>query len=346
MPTSIQRGAAAALLLAAPLAAQNPQPAVSPADLAARLTEVVDSLAAPDQFSGLVVVAKDGAPVIQLARGMADRAASRANDAETGFNLGSINKLFTRIAIQQLAAQGTLDLDSSLARYWPDYPNPAARQVTIRQLLEHRAGIGGDIFAAPAGGSRRTLRQLRDFLPLFVNAPLQFKPGTRQEYSNAGYIILGLLVERLSGEDYYDYVRRHIYEPAGMVRTAHYAVDSLPPNTALGYTRGDDAPGSGPAASSGPVRPNWELLPGRGSSAGGGYSTAPDLLRFLAALREGRIPQGGPAGLGIAGGAPGINAVVEGDLPGGYDLIVFANLDPPAATRIARLVRGWLGSED
>jgi D-alanyl-D-alanine carboxypeptidase len=334
----------ALLLATAPLGAQNPRPpAISEAELASRLTAAVDSLVGLDQFSGVVVLAKGSTPVLQLVRGMADRAAGRGNGVETAFNLGSINKAFTAIAIRQLAAQGKLDLDSTLRRYWPDYPNQeVARRVTIRQLLQHRSGIGGNIFGVPAGGSRHSILRLRDFLPLFVNEPLQFEPGSRQQYSNAGYVVLGLLAERLSGEDYYDYVRGHIYEPAAMRHTAHYAADSLPPDAAIGYTRAD----ANGEPSTGPLSPNIALLPGRGSSAGGGYSTAGDLLRFLAALREGRIASGPPAGLGIAGGAPGLNAVVEGDLPGGYDLVVLANLDPPAAERVARLVRGWLGASD
>jgi CubicO group peptidase (beta-lactamase class C family) len=324
-------------LLVALAAVQTPDSA-----LVARLTKTLDSLAALNEFSGVALVAKGGAPIFERAYGMADREARRANDLETAFNLGSINKFFTQLAIRQLRLAGKLDLDSTLARAWPDYPNAAvARRVTIRQLLEHRSGIGGNIFGAPAGGKRGDVRRLADYLPLFVNEPLQFEPGSRQQYSNAGYIVLGLLIERLSGESYYDYVRRHIYEPAGLTRTGHWAVDSLPPNTAIGYTsRRPDAetPSSGPA-----VR-NTELLPGRGSSAGGGYSTAHDLLRLLNSLRAGNIPAAGPAGVGIAGGAPGINAVVEGDLPGGYDVIVLANLDPPAAERVGRIVRGFVGA--
>jgi CubicO group peptidase (beta-lactamase class C family) len=270
---------------------------------------------------------------------MADREARRTNDLETAFNLGSINKVFTQIAILQLSAAGKLDLDSTLARYWPDYPNQEiARKVTIQQLMRHTSGIGGNIFAPPSGGRRNDIRKLRDYLPLFVNAPLEFEPGTRTAYSNAGYIVLGLLIERLSGQSYYTYVSKHIFEPAGMTRTGSFAVDSLPPNTAFGYTRGgQDAPLDAP------LRRNTNDLPGRGSSAGGGYSTTQDLLKFLQALRENRIASGVPAGLGIGGGAPGINASVEGGLPGGYDLVVLANLDPPAAMRVARMVRDWLG---
>jgi CubicO group peptidase (beta-lactamase class C family) len=339
----IVAGLALGVTTAAPTPAQTPQPpAISEAQLTSRLSATLDSLAALDQFSGVVLLGKNGVPVFQRALGMADREAARPSDVETAFNLGSINKAFTAIAIRQLAQAGKLVLDSTLARYWPGYPAAdVARRITIRQLLEHRSGIGGNIFGVPAGGSHASIRRLSDFLPLFVAEPLQFEPGTRRQYSNAGYVVLGLLVERLSGEDYYGYVRRHIYEPAGMRRTGHFALDSLPPNTAYGYTRGDpDAP---PGA---PLRRNTEMLPGRGSSAGGGYSTAGDLLRFVQALRDHRIAVGGPAGLGIAGGAPGVNAVVEGDLPGGYDLVVLANLDPPAAERIARQVRAWLGAKE
>ncbi|MGE5802998.1 MAG: serine hydrolase domain-containing protein [Gemmatimonadota bacterium] len=289
----------------------------------------VDSLARNGDFSGVVVVARGGVPQFERAYGMADREARRPNDLETAFNLGSINKFFTTIAIRQLAALGKLNLDSSLARAWPDYPNPdVAKRVTIRQILEHRSGIQGDIFGAPPGKTRHDVVTLNDYFQLFKEQPLAFEPGARQQYSNAGYIVLGLLVERSAGESYYDYVRSHIFVPAGMTRTASWRFDSLPANTAIGYTNEGR---------------NTDLLPGRGSSAGGGYSTAHDLLRLLNALREHKIDNAPDAGMvGIAGGAPGINAAVEGDLAGGYDVIVLGNLSPPAAERVSRLIRDAL----
>jgi len=296
----------------------------------------VDSLAKLGQFSGVVLVARNGAPEFERAYGLADREAARPNDLETSFNLGSINKLFTTIAIQQLAAAGKLNLDSSLARAWPDYPNQdVARRVTIRQILDHRSGIQGNIFAAPAGKTRHDVVSLQDYFDLFKNEPLQFEPGVQQQYSNAGYVVLGLLIERLSGENYYEYVRRHIYEPAGMTHTGSWRIERWPANTAIGYTRGgQDAP---PTA---PLTRNTDFLPGKASSAGGGYSTAHDLLALLNALRAHKVANAPEAGMiGIAGGAPGLNAAMEGDLPGGYDVIVLANLDPPAATRVARLIR-------
>ncbi len=291
----------------------------------------VDSLAKLDQFTGVVVVAQNGVPQFERAYGMADRDAGRANDLETSFNIGSINKLFTQIAIRQLADAGKLNVDSSLARAWPDYPNQdVARKVTIRQILTMRSGIQGNIFAAPAGKTRHDVVSLQDYFELFRTEPLQFEPGSKQQYSNAGYIVLGLLIEKLSGENYYEYVRRHIYEPAGMGQTGSWRVDRWPANTALGYTKD----------SVGALSRNTDLLPGKGSSAGGGYSTAHDLLRLLNALREHKVASAPEAGMvGIAGGAPGLNAAVEGGLPGGYDVIVLANLDPPAAERVAKLIR-------
>ena len=327
----------AALAAAAPLAAQVRPAPIPEAELVKRIATTVDSLVKLEEFSGVVLLAKDGKPVFEKAYGFADREAKKPNTMETAFNIGSINKLFTQIAIRQLAADGKLNLDSTLATYWPDYPNAdVAQRVTIRQIMQHRSGIGGDIFAAPSGKTRHAIRHNRDYLPLFVDRPLDFAPGTRQKYSNAGYVVLGMLVERLSGQDYYRYVQERIYGPAGMNRTGHWRVDSLPPNTAIGYSKEE-----------GPLERNTAMLPGRGSAAGGGYTTAYDLMRFMVALRQKKVASAPDAGnVGIAGGAGGLNGVLEGDLPGGYDLIVLANLDPPAAERVSRIVRGWLGSDN
>ncbi|HEV2290819.1 MAG TPA: serine hydrolase domain-containing protein [Gemmatimonadales bacterium] len=346
----------AALLIAAPLVAQAPgvrpaplrqgpppPAAISQDTLFARLTHALDSLSAAGQFSGVAVVAKGGVPLYQRAYGEADVAHHRANAIGTAFNVGSINKIFTNIAIHQLVAEGKMSLDSTVGAYWPDYPNAeVAKRVTVRELVEMRSGLGGDVFGAPPGKKPNDIRKLSDFLPLFVNAPPLFPPGTDQKYCNPGYVLLGLLIERVTGESYYDYVREHIYRPAGMTGTAHYAVDSLPPNAAIGYTVSNGEDG----ADSQTRHPNSALLPGRGSSAGGGYSTAGDLVRFIEALRERKIPDGPGPGLGIAGGTAGVNAIIDGDLPGGYDLVVLTNLDPPAAMTVGQLVRGWLGARE
>jgi D-alanyl-D-alanine carboxypeptidase len=330
---------AIALIVASTAPAQAPR--IQESELIGRLTRTMDSLSKADAFSGVVVITRGGQPVFQQAYGMADRESKRPNTVATVFNIGSINKMFTATAIRQLAAAGKIHLDSTVGFHWPDYPNrDVANKVTVRQLIDMRSGVTGNIFAAPPGRTRHDVRHNREYHQLFVNTPLAFEPGSNRAYSNAGYILLGLLVERASGEDYYDYVRKHVYEPAGMTHTAHHAVDELPPDAAIGYTRG------GPGAATGPLRSNRETLPGRGSAAGGGYTTAADLVRFMAALRAGKITGGPRSGLGVAGGAPGINAILEGELPGGYDLIVLANMDPPAAERVGQLVRGWLGAPD
>jgi D-alanyl-D-alanine carboxypeptidase len=328
------------LLLSAAVAtlqAQSPTRSPLPEPDFLRLVgATLDSLANLGEFSGVVAIQRGTATVFQRAYGVRQRERGAMNDSATAFNVGSINKVFTATAIRQLAAEGKLHLDSTISAYWPDYPNRSvARRVTLRQLLAHSSGIGGDIFTPPAGRTRQALRHNRDFVQLFASRPLDFEPGTKQQYSNAGYVVLGVIIERVSRMDYYEYVRKNVYAPAGMARTGHWMSSALPPNTAVGYVGARGAGG-----------PNTASLPGRGSAAGGGYSTARDLLAFVRALREGRIRGGPPPGLGVAGGAPGLNAAVEGDLPGGYDLVVLANLDPPAAERAARLIRGFLGASD
>jgi len=209
-----------------------------------------------------------------------------------------------------------------------------AEKVTIRHLLSMTSGIGDFFGARYEATPKDKIRSLRDYLPLFADRPLEFEPGTNNRYSNGGYVVLGLIIEKASGRDYYDYVRESIFKPCGMGDTDSYPRDAGVPNLALGYTRREGAQG-------------WTLnhatLPGRGSSAGGGYSTTEDLLRYVRALREGKIVLPDSAsGLGIAGGAPGLNASLDWDPRSGDVVIVLTNLDPPAAVRTSRQIRSWL----
>lgn len=337
---------AAALLCAAgavPAGAQpGPPPSAAPPmareELVRRLRTMTDGLARRDQFSGVILLAQRGAPVFEQAYGFADREAKRRVTIGTAFNLASVGKLFTQIAIGQLVAARTLSLDSTISAYWPDYPDrAAARKVTIRQLLAHRSGIDGNIFENPL-----TLRTNRDNVPAATRNPLAFEPGTRQQYSNAGYVVLGEIIERVSGEVYHEYIQRHVFTAAGMRASGFFAVDSLPPNAAHGYTRGLDLEGPAPSTLP-PLTRNAAMLPRRGSAAGGSYANAHDLLRFVRARRDGSlgVPARG-AREAAAGGSPGANTIVLEGLPGDYDMIVLANLDPPAASAIADSVEGWL----
>jgi len=304
-------------------------------EVASALRTRLDSLATAGVFSGAVLLAHGDRVLLRQAYGFASRRDRVPNRADTRFNLGSINKIFTRIAIEQLAAAGKLHLTDTIDRYLPDYPEDKGRRITIAQLVEHRAGTG-DIFNSRfAAMDVSRLRTTGDWMDLMRDQPLEFDPGTRQEYSNAGYVLLGAIIEKVSGRSYYDYVRERVFGPAGMKATGSYPRDEAAPNRATGYSRR-----SGARADSG-WRENTEGLPGRGSSAGGGYSTVDDLRRFADAMRAGRLglpPEAG--GLGIAGGSPGVNAALES--VGDYTVVVLANLDPPAAERVASSIRGWL----
>jgi len=328
--------AVAALLLLVPTAhragAQMPDSA-----LTRRLAILADSFANAGRFSGTILLARHDTAIFARAWGLADRATGRANTIETAYNLASVGKLFTITAVEQLEHAGKLNEDSTIAAYWPDYPNASfARKATIGQLVGMSSGIGGDIFGPP--GATHSIRTMQDYLRQFVNEPPAFAPGTQRAYSNAGYVVLGALVERASGEEYFAYLRRHILEPAGMTRTGAYDRDSLPAFAAIGYTGN----GSGPADTT--LRANSAGLPGRGSAAGGSYSTAPDLLRYVRAVRSGAIPGTSGKVRPWAGGTPGANTVLLPNLPGDHVLIVLANMDPTVATDIAARVRDWLGA--
>ncbi len=242
----------------------------------------VSARADQGNFEGALLIARlSGAPLLRRAWGTADRARSVANTPETRFTLASMGKMFTAIAVAQLVEQGRVALDSPVARYVPDYPNPRfARRATVRMLLNHTSGLGA--YWGPEFDRRRAaLLTPADHLPLFAADSLPFEPGARFRYSNAGYQVLGLIIERVSGMSFYDYVQRNIFDRAGM-RTAGYfpPTGETPVGVATGYTRG---------TGDGPLRANTGLREVRGGPAGGGYAGADDLLRFAQALEDGRL---------------------------------------------------------
>lgn len=319
-----------------PDAVTAPDPKANEAELVAAVRGLLESRTAADEFSGVVLVARNARVVFHEAYGLADRENAVPNKKDTKFNLGSINKNFTRVAVHQLVKRGKLALGDTIGKFLPDYPNAdAAKKVTVRQLLNMTAGIGdffGDRYdAAPKEG----IRALRDYLPFFADLPLEFEPGTSNRYSNGGYVVLGLIIEKAAGTDYYAYVRENIFKPAGMAATDSFARDAGTPDLALGYTREEKDPTT--------LVLNHATLPGRGSSAGGGYSTAADMHKYVLALKDGKIllPDTA-AGLGIAGGAAGINSTVEWDPRTGWIVVVLANLDPPAAGSVSRQIVAWL----
>jgi CubicO group peptidase (beta-lactamase class C family) len=313
-------------------------------------------LAGKDQFSGCVLVARGGKVALEKAYGLADRDRHISNTLDTKFRIGSMNKMFTATAILQLVGDGKIDLSAPLGKYLPDYPNrDAAAKVTIRELLSHTGGMG-DIFTPEYDQKRLQTRELSDYVKLFGSRAPEFEPGSKWSYSNYGFVLLGVVIQKVSGMSYYDYVRRNIFAKAGMHDT-----DSLPesepvPLRSTGYLRKD-----------GKWAANSDTLPWRGTSAGGGYSTVGDLLRFAEALSsgklirpelfsqmtsaqegEGHMPPGMHYGFGMTtapepqgprfghgGGAPGMNGELRIYPKTDTVVAVLANLDPPAATRIA-----------
>src|SRR5262249_35303008 len=144
------------------------------------------------------------------------------------------------VAIAQLAQQGKLAFTDPIGKHLPYYPNKdAARKVTIHHLLTHTSGIGDYFNQKFMEASKDRFRTIADFFPLFADKPLAFEPGKEFRYSNAGFMVLGAVVEKVSGQNYYDYVREHIYKPAGMVNTDAYEMDHDTPNLAIGYTSRD-----------------------------------------------------------------------------------------------------------
>lgn len=347
-------------LNAIPRPADFPLPRLSESELTAALRKKLEEDAAAGRFSGAALVAKNGKTLFSQAYGLADREKKTPNTLKTRFRLGSMNKMFTAVATLQLVQNGKVDLKAPFGNYLTDYPNKdVASKVTVEQLLTHTGGTG-DIFGPEFAKNRLQLKTLRDYVNLYGQRALEFEPGSRWQYSNYGFLLLGVLIEKVSGQTYYDYVRDHIFKPAGMTSTASEPEEQMVSERSVGYTK-FGAPD---------WRPNTDTLPYRGTSAGGGYSTVEDLLRFATALQThkllnaqytemlttGKVDAGGgkyaygfqdsmingTRCFGHGGGAPGMNGMLR-ICPGpGYVIAILANMDPPAASRVADFVTNRL----
>jgi len=361
-----------------------------------QLDAFVKEQAAEDGFSGVVLVGRLGQAVLSEAVGFADRKTQSRINIDTKFDLGSMPKMFTAIAIAQLAEAGKLKYEDPIIKYLPDYPDKSvAKKVTVRELLTHTAGFGN--YFQP-GFFEQRLSTVKEYLAFVAKDPLVGEPGARYEYSNSGYVVLGAIIESVSGQDFYEYVHDHIFRPAGMENTGYYTRDEHVSNMATGYTRGNGLvilrPGDrrpagkgsqsmtvmkSPDTTSTPTPPvssslkdTSDMRPFRGSPAGGAYSTAPDLLKFVQALETNRLVSahtlevletgkistrpGGPRYgygfnewevdgqriVGHGGGAPGVNTMLQIYPESGYCVIVLSNYDPPAAEEVAARARDLL----
>jgi D-alanyl-D-alanine carboxypeptidase len=323
-------------------------PRMSQADALAALSARGDELAKKDQFSGAVLVARHGKVLLQKAWGRAHRETGAPVTPDTRFRIGSMNKMFTSVATLQLVEAGKIALDDPIGKYLTDYPNKdVASKVTVRHLLTHTGGTG-DIFGPELDKNRLSLRTHSDYLKLYGSRGLTHEPGKEFEYSNYGFVLLGALIEKVTGMSYYDYVESKIFKPAGMTSTGSLTEAEKVPNRSTGYMKRDGA-----------WVPNTDTLPWRGTAAGGGYSTVGDLLRFAEALEAGKLiskkmlaeatkaqveggygfgfdtkGEGPLRSYGHNGGAPGMNGDLRIFPQLGTVLVALSNLDPPAAGRM------------
>jgi CubicO group peptidase (beta-lactamase class C family) len=249
------------------------------AGLARELDAYLSTLSAKDEFSGVVLVARDGEPLFTKAYGMANREHQVPNRTETRFRLGSMNKMFTAVAVAQLAEKGLLSFEDPIGKHLPPgwVDATIGKKVRIRHLLNHTSGLG-DYLEPVLESAIYKFETLEDYKEIVVNEKLAFEPGTQWAYCNTGFLLLGVIVANVSGMDYFDYVRQHIYRPAGMVHSDHYDHTVPNPWLAEGYW-----------VHEGTRRKNTLLLAPRGTSAGGGYSTVNDLLAFDVALRSNKL---------------------------------------------------------
>lgn len=325
-------------------------------ELAQKVQSFLDEQESADKFSGTVLIAHNNLPILTTTRGYAIHPKILRNRPDTKFNIASVTKMFTAIAVMQLVAKAKLNLHVPISIYDADLPH--ADQITVHQLLTHTAGFDrywNDAYRA----ARSELRTINDYLKLFANTPLLFPPGTRHHYGNTGYVILGALIEKVSGLSYYEYMKREVFEFAGMHDTDFYEMDLPIANCALGYTRQ-----SWCSPDDGRLRSNQFIYAVKGSPSEHCFSTVQDIFLFFQALQNNQFldnhykelcftphAAGEQAGISYGYGFHIIDNVKHGHVIGhggramggdafavmydlGYTVIVLSNYDRPAARAV------------
>ena len=326
-----------------------PQKKLSQQEAMETLDAFLKKLERDDAFSGSVLVARNGKPIFLKAYGLASREFRVPNRVDTKFNLGSMNKMVTAVAIAQLVEKGKLSYDALIARYLgPDWiKEETGNKVMIKHLLCHTSGLGSYFNEKFMKSSRLLYRSVDDYRPLVVDDAPAFEPGTKWQYSNTGFLLLGAIIEKVTGRSYFDYVLENIFRPAGMVNTDSYEMDRPNSNLAIGYFkefRGENA-----------IWKNniFEHVV-KGGPAGGGFSTAEDLLKFDIALRANKLISPASRELlmtpkpelkspdygygfgtgrsdklgrtaGHSGGFAGISSILEMYLDSGYTVVALTN---------------------
>jgi CubicO group peptidase (beta-lactamase class C family) len=353
----------------------------TPAEVVRTMGAAADAYAARGLLSGVILIAKDDEVILKKAYGQASLAYSAPMTLDTRLNVASIGKRLTGVAIAQLVDAGKLSYDDTVGKLLPDYPEQDVRErVTVRQLLAHTSGLGPlDYWQKPEWlAARSRLRSVADYMKLVVGTPIGGEPG-KFLYSNSGYVLLGAIIERLTGQSYYAYVDQHIFKPAGMTRSFYHEMDHEDPDVAVPLTNIFNKETDGrDIYRLGPPRSAIYELAAKGGPQGGAFVTADDLFKFEKALRSGKLVStarlqemmtpGSPSGAGAAGltgdvrEGLGIEVITQnghklfghtgGDLgiasmvywyPGtGYTTILLTNRDPRAARVLANLSRSLL----
>lgn len=246
------------------------------------MKQLIDTAQKESQFSGSILLKQEDSVLVESTFGYANRSEQLNNTRDTRFGIASGCKIFTAVAICQLVDAGKLAYDQklkeSLSYSFPEFDE----SITIHHLLTHTSGIP-DYFDEEVMDDFEELwiekpmyhmRKLEDFLPFFQKGKMKFTPGEQFHYNNAGYILLGLIVEEITGQSFQQYVEKNIFAKAGMKDSGYFAMDALPGNTALGYIDYED----------GTWKTNIYSLPVLGGADGGAFTTVPDMLHFWDAL--------------------------------------------------------------
>jgi CubicO group peptidase (beta-lactamase class C family) len=345
---------------------------LSDAAIARELKRTLAKLSQLGMFSGIVMVARGTWPMASTSIGYADRARRALITSETQFTLGSLGKTFTAVSVGQLIDQGKLSLADRVGKFFPDYPNKTVRgQVTLGMLLSHMSGLDDFLDRRTPEMMKNGVRRADEFMPLYDRDEPKFPPGTAVSYSNAGLALAGAIVEKVSGEDYPEYLRRHIFAAAGMIHSDPNNIPHRTPTLVTPYTK-MQAPGSSRDYWHEGASHEWhEAERDIGSPAGGAISTAEDLVRFAAALRSGKLVSAATFALltsphpgspdygygfeieqtygrtlaGHTGGFPGVNASWMMVLNSPYTIVVLSNRDPPSAEYAATAVNALVAEK-
>ncbi len=246
-------------------------------DLASRIDASIAPLYKADAPGSTVIVTKDGKTVFRKAYGMADVSAKLGMDPDMSLRLGSITKQFTAVAILKLAEQGKLSVSDDFRKYLPDFPDKG-KTITIEHLLTHSSGIPSytGLPGFRAGMTKDVT--VNELIATFKDLPLEFTPGERFAYNNSGYILLGAIIEKASGQRYADFVARQIFDPLGMKHTAYE-----------GHERNKVPAARGHEGRDGQYRPAAALSMTQPYAAGSLVSTVDDLARWDAAITAGKL---------------------------------------------------------